>query len=141
MFTERDGIQVKIHCITIEELMPQDHFLRKLDTAVDFSFIYDEVRKYYCANNGRPGIAPVVLVKYLLIGYLYGTESERRIEHEIQVNMAYRWFLGLIWMNAFPTTVPSHSFTAESSIVRIYFANYLNEYCHCALKKSWWTES
>jgi len=105
MLTERDGIQVKIHCITIEELMPQDHFLRKLDAVVDFSFIYDEVREYYCANNGRPGIDPVVLIKYLLIGFLFGIESERRIEREIDVNMAYRWFLGI----DLDEHVPDHS--------------------------------
>jgi len=95
MFTEREGIQGKFHCVTIEELMPQEHFLRELEAAVDFSFIYDEVRKYYCENNGRPGIDLVIMVKYLLIGYLYGIESERRIEREIQVNIAYRWFLGI----------------------------------------------
>ena len=105
MFTERNSIQNKFHCITIEDLVPQDHFLRDLDAAVDFSFIYDEVREYYCANNGRPGIDPVVLVKYLLIGYLYGIESERRIEREIQVNMAYRWFLG----RDLDERVPDHS--------------------------------
>lgn len=95
MLTERTGVQIKMHCITIEDLMPENHFLRKLEAAVDFRFIYDEVRELYCQDNGRPGIDPVVLVKYLLVGYLYGIESERRIEQEIQVNMAYRWFLGL----------------------------------------------
>ena len=85
--------------------MPQDHFLRDLDAAVDFSFIYDELREYYCANNGRPGIDPVMLIKYLLIGFLYGIESERRIEREIQVNMAYRWFLGI----DLDERVPDHS--------------------------------
>jgi len=105
MFTEKTGTQMKLHCITIEELVPQDHFLRDLDAAVDFSFIYDEVREYYCANNGRPGIDPVMLVKFLLIGFLFGIESERRIEREIQVNMAYRWFLGL----DLDERVPDHS--------------------------------
>ena len=105
MLTERKGIQGKFHCITIEELVPQDHFLRELDSVVDFSFIYDEVREYYCENNGRPGIDPVVLIKYLLIGFLFGIESERRIEREIQVNMAYRWFLGL----DLDERIPDHS--------------------------------
>ncbi len=95
MLTERAGVQVKMHCITIEDVVPKDHFLRKLEAAVDFSFIYDEVRDLYCSDNGRPSLDPVVLIKYLLVGYLYGIESERRIEQEIQVNMAYRWFLGL----------------------------------------------
>lgn len=72
MLTEREGIQIKLHCITIEDLVPGDHFLRKLEAAVDFRFIYDEVRNLYCPDNGRPGIDSVVLVKYLLVGYLYG---------------------------------------------------------------------
>ena len=72
-----------------------DHLLRKVNDIIDFSFIYDEVENLYCSNNGRPSIDPVILVKYLLIGFLYGINSERRISEEIQVNMAYRWFLGL----------------------------------------------
>ena len=95
MLTEKASHQLKMHCVTMEDLVPQNHFLRKLENVVDFSFIYDEVRDLYCENNGRPCIDPAVLVKYLLVGYLYGIESERRIEQEIQVNMAYRWFLGL----------------------------------------------
>ena len=90
--------------------MPEDHFLRKLDALIDFSFIYDEVRELYCENNGRPGIDPVILVKYLLVGYLYGIESERRIEQEIQVNMAYRWFLRL----DIGERVPDHSTISQN---------------------------
>ena len=85
MMTQTNGEQLKIHCLTIEDLVPAEHFLRKLNAVVDFTFIYDEVRELYSKNNGRPGIDPVALVKYLLVGYLYGIESERRIEQEIQV--------------------------------------------------------
>jgi len=94
----------------IENLVPADHFLRKLDATVDFSFIYDEVRELYCENNGRPSIDPTILVKSLLIGYLYGIESERRIEQEIQVNMAYRWFLGI----DLDGNVPDHSTISQN---------------------------
>ena len=62
MMTQTNGQQLKPHCRTIEGLVPEDHFLRKLDATVDFSFIYDEVRPLYSKNNGRPGIDPVVLV-------------------------------------------------------------------------------
>jgi len=110
MLTQRENTQIKLHFITIENLVPEDHFLRKLDAVVDFSFIYDEVRELYCENNGRPGIDPVMLVKYLLVGYLYGIESERRIEQEIQVNMAYRWFLGL----DIDERVPDHSTISQN---------------------------
>lgn len=110
MLTRRENPQLKLHCVTIEDLVPQDHFLRKLEERVDFSFIYDEVKELYCENNGRPGIDPIMLVKYLLVGYLYGIESERRIEQEIQVNMAYRWFLGL----ELDERVPDHSTISQN---------------------------
>jgi len=110
MLTEREGFQLEVFCGTIENLVPQDHFLRKLQSAVDFSFIYDEVRDLYCGNNGRPSIDPVVLVKYLLLGYLNNIESERRIEQEIRVNMAYKWFLGL----NITDDVPDHSTISQN---------------------------
>lgn len=110
MMTQREGQQLKLHCLTIEDLVPQGHFLRKLDALVDFSFIYDEVRELYCADNGRPGTDPVMLVKYLLVGYLYGIESERRIEQEIEVNVAYRWFLGM----DLDERVPDHSTISQN---------------------------
>jgi transposase len=110
LLTEHDGVQLKLHSLTIEDLVPEEHFLRKLEAAVDFSFIYDEVRSLYSTNNGRPSTDPVVLVKYLLVGYLYGIESERRIEQEIQVNMAYRWFLGL----DVDGPVPDHSTISQN---------------------------
>ena len=110
MMTEHKNLQLEFCCVTVEDLVPKEHFLRKLESAVDFSFIYDEVRPFYCTNNGRPSIDPVVLVKYLLIGYLYGIESERRIEQEIQVNMAYRWFIGL----NIADHVPDHSTISQN---------------------------
>jgi len=80
--------------VSIEELVPKDHLLRKIDKVIDFGFIRDRVKALYCADNGRPAIDPVVLFKMLFIGYLYGTRSERQLVRDIQVNVAYRWFLG-----------------------------------------------
>lgn len=96
--------------VTIENLVPEKHFLRRLEQRVDFTFIYEETKNGYCPNNGRPSVDPVVLVKYLLIGFLYGIPSERRIEQEIQVNMAYRWFLGL----DMDERVPDHSTISQN---------------------------
>ncbi len=98
-------MQLKLHMITIEALMPQDHFLRKLEAALDLSFVYEETHKLYSYRYGRPPIAPVVLVKYLLVDYLYGIPSERQIEQRIQTDVALRWYLGL---NLFDR-VPDHS--------------------------------
>ena len=80
--------------VSIEELVPKDHLLRKIDKIIDFGFIREKVKDLYCADNGRPAIDPVVLFKMLFIGYLYGTRSERQLVRDIQVNVAYRWFLG-----------------------------------------------
>lgn len=74
--------------------MPENHLLRDIDRAIDFSFIYDEVKELYCEDNGRPSVDPVVLFKIVLIQYTFGIRSMRQTIKEIEVNMAYRWFLG-----------------------------------------------
>lgn len=104
MMTKRTSIQPKIQFCTIEDLMPNEHFLRDVESAIDFNFIYDRVEHLYSAV-GRPSIDPVIVVKMLLIGYLYDIFSERRLMSEIQVNIAYRWFLGIDLDEA----VPDHS--------------------------------
>lgn len=86
--------QQKMEYVTIESLMPEDHLLRKIDKYIDFSFINDICKPYYCKNNGRPAIEPEIMFKMLFIGYLYGIRSERRLAEEVKVNIAYRWFLG-----------------------------------------------
>ena len=98
-------MQLKLHMVTIEDLVPQEHFLRKLEAALDLSFIYRETEKLYSRRYGRPPIDPVVLVKYLLVGYLYGIPSERQIEQRIQTDVALRWYLGLDLLDR----VPDHS--------------------------------
>lgn len=80
--------------VCIEDLVPQNHILRDIDQAIDFGFIYDMVRDLYCADNGRPSIDPVVLFKIVMIQYTFGIRSMRQTIKEIEVNMAYRWFLG-----------------------------------------------
>ena len=98
-------MQLKLHMVTIEDLVPEEHFLRKLEAALDLSFIYRETEKLYSRRYGRPPIDPVVLVKYLLVGYLYGIPSERQIEQRIQTDVALRWYLGLDLLDR----VPDHS--------------------------------
>ncbi|WP_127078972.1 transposase [Rhodomicrobium lacus] len=87
--------QTTLEMVSIEGLVPKDHLLRRIEAAVDFSFIRDRVAGLYCADNGRPALDPVLMFKALFIGYLFGVRSERRLVREIEVNVAYRWFLGL----------------------------------------------
>lgn len=79
--------------VTLESLVPKDHLLRKIDAVIDFSFIHDRVIGLYCADNGRPPLDPTLMFKALFLGYLFGIRSERQLVREIEVNVAYRWFL------------------------------------------------
>ena len=85
----------QISMVCIDELVPQNHLLRKIDRVIEWSFIYDLVRDMYSADTGRPSIDPVTLIKIPLIQYLYGIKSMRQTIKDIEVNVAYRWFLGL----------------------------------------------
>ena len=87
--------QHELEMVTLEELVPQDHLLRLIDRHIQFDFIRAHTAHLYSPDNGRPALDPVVLFKMLFIGYLFGIRSERQLEREIQVNVAYRWFLGL----------------------------------------------
>lgn len=87
--------QAALEIVTLEELVPADHLLRKIATTIDFGFIRDRVAHLYSPDNGRPALDPVILFKILFIGYLFGVRSERQLMREIAVNVAYRWFLDL----------------------------------------------
>jgi transposase len=95
MLKKPEAQQQELEMVSVESLVPSGHLLRKIDEAVDFSFIHDRVKHLYCEDNGRPALDPVVLFKLLLLGYLYGVRSERQLMREVEVNVAYRWFLGL----------------------------------------------
>jgi transposase len=95
MLKSVEAQQQEMEMVSIESLVPERHLLRKIDGAVDFSFIRERVKHLYCEDNGRPALDPVVLFKLLLLGYLYGVRSERQLMREVEVNVAYRWFLGL----------------------------------------------
>lgn len=86
--------QQKMELVILEDLVPKGHLLRKIAKAIEFDFIYDKVKELYCHDNGRPAVDPVVLFKMLFIGYLFGIRSERQLIRDIEVNVAYRWFLG-----------------------------------------------
>lgn len=89
--TKRDQMTI----ISLDQLVPENHLVRKIDAAIDFSFIYDQVKDFYCEDNGRPSLDPVVLFKIAFIQYIFGIRSMRQTIAEIETNIAYRWFLGL----------------------------------------------
>ena len=96
--------QIQMVILDIDSMIPEDHLLRRIKNCVNFDFIYEKAAPYY-SHVGRKSIDPVVLIKMLLIGYLYGIRSERRLEEEVSLNLAYRWFCGIDLMHR----VPDHS--------------------------------
>lgn len=102
MLRDKGHIQQEYEWVLIEDLVPQDHILRKIDKYIDFSFIRELTKDLYCENNGRPAIDPEILFKMLFIGYLFGIRSERQLIRDIEVNVAYRWFLGYTLKDKIP---------------------------------------
>jgi transposase len=90
--------------VRMEEIVPEDHLLRLIDKHIDFNFIRNKVKQLY-SHTGRPSIDPEVLIRMLLIGYLYGVTSERRLCEEVKMHIGYRWFVGL----NLEDKVPDHS--------------------------------
>jgi len=97
------------YTVTLDQLVPEDHPIRKIEKALDLSFLYKETRGYY-SHEGKPSIDPVVLFKLYIIGYFFGIPSERRLFREVQVNLAYRWYLGY----DLDEEIPHHSIMTKS---------------------------
>ncbi len=102
MTQNADKKREQIHFLCMDDMVPEDHLLRIIDKAIDWNFIYDLVVDKYSPDNGRPSMDPVMLIKIPFIQYLYGIKSMRQTCKEIEVNVAYRWFLGLDMMDKVP---------------------------------------
>jgi len=94
MYFHNENTQ-ELEIVSVDNLVPKEHLVRKFKKAIDFSFIYDLVRPYYSEYEGRPSVDPVILFKILFNRYIFGIKSIRQTIKEIEVNVAYRWFLGL----------------------------------------------
>jgi len=90
---------------SLRDLIPDDHVLVKIDQVLDLGWLRAEVADLYCADNGRPGIDPEVVVRLMLAGFLRGVVHDRRLMREAQVNLAIRWFIG----SALHEALPDHS--------------------------------
>ncbi|MBP8315041.1 transposase, partial [Clostridium neonatale] len=93
MGIKKKADRTQIEMLSLDDLVPKNHLVRKIDAAIDLSFIYDEVKDLY-KPYGRESIDPVVLIKIVMIQYLFGIRSMRQTLKEIEVNFAYRWYLG-----------------------------------------------
>jgi len=87
-----------------DEVVPADHRVREIAAVLDLSWVHAELAPYYSAN-GRPSIDPKLMIRMLILGYVFAIRSERLLCREVQVNLAYRWFCGL----SIEDKMPDHS--------------------------------
>lgn len=104
MIGEKSKEERLFYYLKPEQLIPEDHILRLIERHVDFFFIRAKVKHLY-SHTGRPSVDPEVMMRMLLVGYLFGITSERRLCDEVQMHLGYRWFVGL----SLEDRVPDHS--------------------------------
>jgi transposase len=88
----------------LEEVVPDDHLVRKIAAVLDLSWVHAELAPHY-PGNGRPSVDPQLMIRMLIIGYVFAIRSERALCRDVQVNLAYRWFCGL----SIEDKIPDHS--------------------------------
>lgn len=106
MQTKREELDLGMMLLpSLEEFIPQDHYLRRLDRVLDLGFVHEAVRDRYCQDNGRPSIDPEVVLRLFLLQAIEGIPSVRKLMQRVHVDLAYRWFIGY----RVDETVPDHS--------------------------------
>jgi transposase len=92
------------YSFNLDEAVPGDHLVREIAAVLDLTWVYSKLAPYY-PKIGRPSIDPVLMIRMLIVGYVFAVRSERALCREVQVNLAYRWFCGL----SIEDKVPDHS--------------------------------
>jgi transposase len=104
MMGQHSRSEALFYYFRLEDQVPENHLLRLIDKHVSFSFVREQLKDSY-SDTGRPSIDPELLLRILLIGYLYGITSERKLVEELRMHLAWRWFTGL----SFDQEIPHHS--------------------------------
>src|SRR6266480_2856828 len=104
MMGQHDRSEALFYYFRLEDQVPETHLLRLIEKHVSFGFVREKLKDSY-SETGRPSIDPELLLRILLIGYLYGITSERKLVEEMRMHLAWRWFTGL----SFDQEVPHHS--------------------------------
>src|SRR5450432_4095977 len=104
MMGQQDRSEALFYYFRLEDQVPENHLLRLIEKHISFAFVREKLKASY-SNTGRPSIDPELLLRILLIGYLYGITSERKLVEELRMHLAWRWFTGL----GFDQEIPHHS--------------------------------
>ncbi len=120
----------------LDKVVPADHLVRQIDGVLDLDWVHKELAPYY-SHTGRPSIDPVLMIRMLLVGYVFAIRSERQLCSEVQVNLAYRWFCKL----GIEDGIPDHSVFSRARHERFRrarrYAGYLRASFRSALPPAW----
>jgi transposase len=104
MMGQHDRSEALFYYFRLEDQVPETHLLRLIEKHISFAFVREKLKASY-SDTGRPSIDPELLLRILLIGYLYGITSERKLVEELRMHLTWRWFTGL----GFDQEIPHHS--------------------------------
>ena len=104
MMGQHDRSEALFYYFRLEDHIPENHVLRLIDKHISFAFVREKLKASY-SDAGRPSLDPELLLRILLIGYLYGISSERKLVEELRMHLAWGWFTGL----GFDQEIPHHS--------------------------------
>jgi transposase len=104
MMGQHDRSEALFYYFRLDDQVPENHLLRLIEKHISFAFVRERLKASY-SDTGRPSIDPELLLRILLIGYLYGVTSERKLVEELRMHLAWRWFTGL----GFDQEIPHHS--------------------------------
>src|ERR1700683_5182913 len=114
MMGQHSRAEALFYYFRLEDQVPETHLLRLIDKHISFAFVREKLKESY-SDTGRPSIDPELLLRILLIGYLYGITSERKLIEELRMHLAWRWFTGL----GFDREIP-HRFTFSKKSSRTF---------------------
>jgi transposase len=139
MMVEQQRAESLFYYFRLEDQIPNEHLLRLIDQHIDFSFVRERLRNFY-SSTGRPSIDPEVLLRLLLVGYLYGITSERRLLEEGRMHRRIAGSLDSVLNGRFPTIRRSLRTVMGVSGSPVCFAKFLRRLCVVVWRPAWWRD-
>ena len=136
MMGQHDRSEALFYYFRLEDQIPESHLLRLIEKHINFAFVREKLKDSY-SDTGRPSIDPELLLRILLIGYLYGITSERKLVEELRMHLAWRWFTGLGSIKRSHITLHFPRIGTDGSRSRSCSRSCLNRSCASAWQWDW----
>src|SRR5271169_1326728 len=124
MVRREEGQGQFFYSFDVDKVVPPDHLVRQIDGLLDLSWVHKELAAHY-SHTGRPSIDSVLMIRMLIIGYVFAIRSERALCRDVGMNLAYRWFFGL----SIEDKIPDHSAFSRARNERCRDSGIFRELC------------